>query len=910
MNKNIKYLLSTILLVILVCIGFVFLGNQKKYELNILSVIPINSEVILNINSLSDIELASNSDNKMLNDVLNMSFMSDFRGKNIELSQLCSKEGADLDRKMIVATRKVSKKRIDILYAFQIFNSSDEKDLLGVVDRYFSNSKKTYKSYGGEKIYIYKFNEIKTYVCALNGVILASKSIIFIEDAIKQFNSKSNILSLKSFQKIYNTMEENSDMNVYMNFTKLSDILTIVGNSSLNRIFNNISTFGAWLGLDVYLDKESIVFNGFSSSLNNTFSYIDVLSNQEPQKSELINSIPSSVKYFQMISLSDSKRYKKDMIKYRLGAGCLNSYRRGLYSIDRKYKCKFEDLFYSFFAGEATCLSLNSNTHNINKNKISIFKTIGTEKTKDIIENIVLKRAKSLKKNISAYKSKIRLDNQAKMDVYKLDVDYIPYKLMGAMFYKAPSKYCMVYKNNLIFAYSKRVLLQYLKSSILNKSIEDNERYIKISDKLSSKSNFLYYIDVYSSFNVLRNLFNTENTSVLNKNKEDLSHFHTLCLQMSSANGMVYNNLVSLYSKEELKKPSTLWETGLSSNVAIKPVVVKNHITGYSEIFLQDTDNNIYLINSLGRILWKVALSERINSEVEQIDMYKNNKLQYVFSTKSKIYVVDRNGNSVGNFPIKLSSPSNEGVSVFDYEGNRNYRFFIPTLNKKIYVYDTNAKKVKGWLFNRAENTINSKINHYRIGKKDYIIFTDRNRLYILNRKGAKRSTCPYVKTSGNDIFLVKGKSPYLLISSTDGSIYKIDFSGNKTKILHPKNISKKHKLLINDINCDGRNDYIYADSNKLVVYSDQKKLFKKTFKGNVASSLNIYHFSYNKRLLGICDKNTNQIYLIDKRGKYYYGFPVEGYTDFTITFLPEKQSGFFMFVGSNSQGLYKYKVK
>ena len=56
--------------------------------------------------------------------------------------------------------------------------------------------------------------------------------------------------------------------------------------------------------------------------------------------------------------------------------------------------------------------------------------------------------------------------------------------------------------------------------------------------------------------------------------------------------------------------------------MSMKPAIVVNHNTGERELFVQDEGNTIYLINDV-----------EINSEVYQVDMFKNGKLQYLFST-------------------------------------------------------------------------------------------------------------------------------------------------------------------------------------------------------------------------------------------------------------------------------------
>ena len=79
----------------------------------------------------------------------------------------------------------------------------------------------------------------------------------------------------------------------------------------------------------------------------------------------------------------------------------------------------------------------------------------------------------------------------------------------------------------------------------------------------------------------------------------------------------MYSNL--FLSTEEIKQenlPHQVWQTKLEAKVSMKPVPVINHITKEQEIFVQDDQQTIYLLNNSGRILWKLKVDGQINSEV------------------------------------------------------------------------------------------------------------------------------------------------------------------------------------------------------------------------------------------------------------------------------------------------------
>ena len=69
---------------------------------------------------------------------------------------------------------------------------------------------------------------------------------------------------------------------------------------------------------------------------------------------------------------------------------------------------------------------------------------------------------------------------------------------------------------------------------------------------------------------------------------------------------------------------------------------------------------------------------------IYQIDFYKNGKLQLLFNTAAQLHLLDRNGNYVERYPVKLRSPATNGMALFDYEKSRDYRIFLAAEDKGV----------------------------------------------------------------------------------------------------------------------------------------------------------------------------------------------------------------------------------
>jgi hypothetical protein len=347
----------------------------------------------------------------------------------------------------------------------------------------------------------------------------------------------------------------------------------------------------------------------------------------------------------------------------------------------------------------------------------------------------------------------------------------------------------------------------------------------------------------------------------------------------------------------------------------MKPVIVRNHKTGEKEILVQDVADNLYLLNKKGIILWKIPLDEPIMGGVIQVDVYKNKKLQYLFNTKTKLYILDRLGNHVERFPVNLRFEASAGVVVFDYDHSRNYRICVPCVDKNVYLYNIEGNIIPGWEFKGCENSLTVSPQHFRDRTNDYIVFHDKYQLYILNRKGQSRVQ-PKMQFSASkqNKFWFTAKNDEtkssVTCTNTKGVVYHVYLNGDvDTVFFHT--FSEDHFFMYRDLNSDGENDYIFLDGKKLEVYSHNKHLmFEHKFKNNIIDEPTFYVFSSSNHKLGVVDMESSKLYLFNSDGSMHQGFPLMGTSPFRISYIDNNAGHFNLFVGGEGNFLYNYEVK
>ena len=123
---------------------------------------------------------------------------------------------------------------------------------------------------------------------------------------------------------------------------------------------------------------------------------------------------------------------------------------------------------------------------------------------------------------------------------------------------------------------------------------------------------------------------------------------------------------------------------------------VRNFKTGQINTFCQNADLSLELRDEKGKVQWTVPFTGRIASSVEEIDYYGNGKIQYIFASGKKLYIIDRLGRFVPSFGTELPGEVLAGPRVYAPEGGDPALLVLHTDNTLI-LYTLDGGKPSGW---------------------------------------------------------------------------------------------------------------------------------------------------------------------------------------------------------------------
>ena len=924
MPKRIIIVATVLLLTLVVIIGFRFVHRISKSASNPFLAIPTDVTFILQINDFHTLATDISEKNSVFGSLREISPFKELID-NIQYIDSLALQTNGLEEylfhdRIFVSGHFIGGRKTEFLFLVEHSQGENEKLAIDVLEDITGQAiKKTERKYEGKSIYTLKIQNkspVTYYVSLLEGNLLVSKSVILIENAIRQYSLPNSLLTDKEFVNIIATAGKSKEANLFIDLRRFNGMLSVISSDEFNGKVKDYNNFGGWMELDVNSTDKQLFLNGFLSSGDQQKSFNNIFSGNDPVTISADKILPASISSFVSIGAENLNKLQEQYVQYLQAEGKFDARKNKLDKLESKYNLRFEEIFLSIIENEISVAFGSMKEGTLNDPSVYVLMKCksGTQADKKLKE-IINKTSGITGKAYSQLTSTYTVDADTKFTIVEFPLTDITGLLFGGLFSIQGKSYYTTIGNYLVFADSKKALGEFIYDNVLSKTLSTNEAYKAFNDNIAQNSFLLFYTNLGRSSQVFSRFLRQGIIETWEKNYPIFQRIQPLGMQITEVSGMNYCNITVQYVDDFKGKPQTTWESLLDTTFTCKPHLVENHYTKQKEIFIQDLSNTIYLINKAGRILWKQKITEPINSKIYQIDYYKNGKLQLLFSTENYLHLIDRNGNYVERYPIRLREKATAGMALFDYESNRNYRIFIPCADKKVYAYTKDGSIISGWNFEGSDYPVNQPVEHFRVEDKDFIVFGDKYYVYILDRRGKVRVPVDKIisKSTNNTIYLDdRGtlEKSRMVTTDTTGTIISIDFSGHVTSTSLGK-YSSKHFFEFKDVNADGQKDYIILDGNILVVFNaDGTEILNFSFSNDISQPPIYFNFSYSDRKIGVVDDTEHKIYLINQDGSLFKGFPLEGSTLFSIGYLETQGGVFDLIVGGRNNFLYNYSVQ
>lgn len=610
-----------------------------------------------------------------------------------------------------------------------------------------------------------------------------------------------------------------------------------------------------WVMLDVLPEGKDLVMNGYALAADSTSAWRP-LKYQLPVKNSIVNILPSNTVMMRHYGMSDYASYWesfRDAEKVK--------------AFNKKYNTDVENKMLVYLS------EVSLDAFGPKRQEAFVGRMNDPSAVIKFMERLASKTGISASQNYQGYV------------LYDLGKnDFIPH-VFGDEF-KSMKRCCYaIVDQYLVMASNLDAIQEIISCYRSGRTLDLNESFRAFQQRMLESGNVTYY---------------------------QMKDGQTIAVQLASSKDLVYVNICVSNGTEVKSENNVRWKVNLDAPLKGKPYILEDRASANKMVVAFDRQNTMYLISADGTILWKKQLEEPPLSEVYAVDRYNNGQLQFLFNTAHTIQLINRDGSCAEGFPVRLPFEASNGLSVFDYKGNKDYKVLLCGTDRLVYNYTLQDVEAEGWNNHRSEDLVKRPVQWVVADDKDYLVVSDvSGGVRILDRQGRIRIPLPsdMQKSSNADIyanatnrkkglFLTSDIEGKLLYVTKDGKLARTDFG----------TYSDAHFFLYEDFDGDNDPDFIYLDQKDLHVFDRYKKeLFSHHFYADITTKPVFFNITRNKRLLGIVSEKAREIYLIDRKGRMIVNSGLVGETPFAVGSLHnDKEINLITGVGN---ALFNYAI-
>lgn len=867
MMKRIRYMLVAAL-------AFTLFACSEKLETSVFDVLPTQTAIMLESRNSHEFV------NVMHPYFQSVDVLQSFENEFLEYDSIFSS-----DEKLAASV-----KNAQFVFSVSILNGNYEPFVVAKLNKPLSNKDLRKVLEAKDKSLDYKSLGKSEYFCLDSLCVFTRKNFLFFTrneamalEVLDQFDSPQKMSDDADFQRVRSTFGNNVNTHVYLNYSLLGDFVSA---SVSERYAKGGARFASQskglAALDMLVKNEGIILNGYSKAADSAIS-LKPLKYQLPVRNSIVNILPYNTKMMLHYGMSDYASYWEEINDNQ--------------SVENLRKCYGNDVEGQFLAS-------------LSEVSYAVFGNASYPVFMARLENPSLS-IQFWTRMISRFGVSETVESQG-YTIFNLKVENFVPSVFGPSF-SALKKCCYsIVDQYLVIANEVNVLQDVIAAYRSGRTLDLNENFKVFQENMLETSNISFYVSCADNEKFIYSYLGGDFLDFLKRNDGFLSKYQAFSVQFAASKDLVYTCAFLKNQSEVKEERNVAWKLNLNAPMKGKPYMVPNPSGNANDIIVFDTQDNMYLISADGEILWRNEVSESPMSDVFVVDALKNGQQQFVFNTSNFIYLVDRNGNSLDGFPVKLLSKASNGLSVFNYYDSSDSRLVLCGEDRFVYNYDLNGNETEGWNRHRADDKVLKPVQHLVADNKDFIIVTDeRGAIRILDRQGRIRIplTDELKKSQGADFYENKTNRKGIILTSDDkGDLLYISLEGKLARTDFG-DFSGKHFFLYEDFNSNQDPDFIYLDGKNLWVFDRFKNiLFEHAFDMEINTKPVFFNISRNKRMLGIVSENAREIYLIDSKGNMSVSSGLVGETPFAVGSLHNNNE--VNLVTGVGSALYNYIIR
>lgn len=340
------------------------------------------------------------------------------------------------------------------------------------------------------------------------------------------------------------------------------------------------------------------------------------------------------------------------------------------------------------------------------------------------------------------------------------------------------------------------------------------------------------------------------------------SHFRNVSnnakLAVKYGNGTKFQ-VSTLPPQSDARKMTNNWThtTGFSTINFLQPI--QDHLRAEQSVLAVGDNGDYVLLNAeIGEVIWVGSVNENIKFQPQVVDIYDNDKHQFLLVSAHKIGLLDLNGDMVNGFPFESDYEITTDVSVFQW--NNQTRFIFGNEKGELVMLNNQGQELN--VIQMSSKALRDNVYAINVGGnlRAWAIDSDNNLVLGYLEKPVKPES---LGKSMANVFHKNGSNVLALLDSNDKAYLEIQ---GEQKYLSDGKVFG----FVNDF-------AVVIKNNEVLFFNLQGELSKRIMLSfNEIDNVQFLNVNDDSHIL-LHDVLENNIYLYDQNNELLKGFPKEG---------------------------------
>ncbi|MBO7269348.1 MAG: hypothetical protein J6U83_06320 [Bacteroidales bacterium] len=601
-------------------------------------------------------------------------------------------------------------------------------------------------------------------MAAFSGnLLLASSSSHVLESSVRHLESNTSILDNRDFADILKEYGRTS--GVYINHNQIGKLFSGIVERGFLGYSDFVMKFTVWSRFDISTDKGKLSLNGTLENIGDESRFSNIFNGQSARKSTMGKILPASTLFAVSLPVSGIGEYMKShslFLEVQKKTGAF-AYKQKIAQAESKVtplqwvdSLKIEEIVSAYCKFGEKCEWL---TFVRSKQQFGLNNVISA----------VVDGDKEIVPEPFAYKGYIAsvfgelFSHCNEESVCKVG----PWIIIG------PQKILEEFANGNAFYFN---LDQYLGQTPVNHYL-GKEANVKMVVNLKEAGDSV--LQVFKPY-----------TRVCLQQQMTRNNFEFLTMDIASHNGKpgadvnfyaaVLEKLPAPKEREDGEQMS--FEIDSTINLPQGPFQVWD-VAKKAEAYLEQLPNmRLRYMDAKKKGVWAIPFDTPIGGYVEQVDLYGNGRLQMLFLSGRKMYLLDRVGRFVYGYPVKLPKEAVMGPVLMKGVNGMDYSVVVLNADNTISWYDISGKPVAGWSDIVAPEFVKELPQLHTFGGRSYWLLKAPSQLLVYTMDGKRLEMLDKKKKIDRESDVEFVQEGVLRVKCTDGKVYNWTLATGKIK--------------------------------------------------------------------------------------------------------------------------------